>query len=147
MFWDGKERKQIREIEQNISGSKQALRALSQEKDPEGRQRRDIQKKLRNQEQLLRIRESQYWLNKARKNLIDVPNHYEDPKWWDNDQEEDGIIPEYALTYWLSEAGKMAIARSIRTANKERIELYVKIIVALTGLGGTAIGIISAIKH
>jgi len=94
----------------------------------------------------LRIVESRILRAKARKNLIPVPGPYEQGTWWDNDQEEGGGIPEYALTHWLSETGKLNVARLIRTAKRERLDMFVKVILALTGLGGTIIGIISVLQ-
>jgi hypothetical protein len=64
-----------------------------------------------------------------------------------DDQEDGGAIPEYALTHWLSETGKLNVARLRRTAKRERLEMLVKVILALTGLGGTIIGISSVYRQ
>lgn len=136
-----------REVERKISENKATLRGLNNDNDPEARQRVLLQRKLQNQEQLLRIVESRILRAKARKCLVPVPGPYEQRTWWDNDQEEGGGIPEYALTYWLSETGKLNVARLIRTAKRERLDMFVKVILALTGLGGTIIGIISVYKQ
>jgi len=135
-----------REVERKISENKGTLRSLNSDNDPQGGQRILLQRKLQNQEQLLRTVESRILRAKARKALIPVPGPYEQRTWWDNDQEEGGDIPEYALTYWLSETGKLNVARLIRTAKRERLDMFVKVILALTGLGGTIIGIISVYK-
>ena len=81
MFEDRKDRKKQKEVENNISESKQALRKLNNDSDPEGQQRVALQRKLRNQEQLMRILESRYWRNKARRKLTDVPGPDERNPW------------------------------------------------------------------
>lgn len=147
MFENWKNWKKRREVEQAISENKKSLRDLNNDNDPDAKQRLALQRKLHNQQQLLQIVESRIWVRKARKRLIPVPGPYEEGTWWDSDQEEGGAIPEYALTYWLSDKGKLNVARLIRAANRERIDLVVKVIVALTGLGGTIVGIILALKQ
>jgi hypothetical protein len=71
-----------REVERKISENKGTLRSLNNDNDPQGGQRVLLQRKLYNQEQLLRIVESHILRAKARKALIPVPGPYEQPTWW-----------------------------------------------------------------
>lgn len=139
--------KKLREIERSIARTKKEHRTLNQQNDPDADQRNALQKKLNNLEHSLQIIESQRLLRKARRRLIEVPRRRERPTWWDSDQDEEGGIPEYAVTYWLSETGKIGVARLIRTDTRQTFDLWLKIIVALTGLGGALIGILFAFKQ
>jgi hypothetical protein len=62
-----------------------------------------------------------------------------------NDDSESGVSPE-DVTYWLSRRGQARLRASIREQQRKNWQFWITVITALTGLGGTLIGIIAALK-
>jgi hypothetical protein len=89
-------------------------------------------------------------LKEARRRGIDVPHRSD---WWANDAEQyhNISIPSYELDdlieWWLTETGRFAVFRLIKLDKRANLEWWLKVLAALTGLGGTAIGIISVLKR
>jgi hypothetical protein len=77
----------------------------------------------------------------ARKHGVDEPT---DAASWADDSES-GLSPE-DVTYWLTSKGQAKLKASIREQQKKNWEFWIRLITALTGLGGALIGIISALK-
>jgi hypothetical protein len=67
-----------------------------------------------------------------------------EPGCWEDDGEYAG--PQNA-TYWLTRKGQSKLRASIREQQRKNWQFWITVITALTGLGGTIIGIISALKR
>ena len=87
--------------------------------------------------------ESDLLLNSAERLGIEIP---EKPDWWANDDTE-GNLSHDDISWWLSQKGRIGIANLIKQERRKELEWWLKIIAALTGLGGVLIGIISALKR
>lgn len=74
---------------------------------------------------------------------IDIPDRQ---NWWANDDAEGNLSPD-DTTWWLSEKGRIGLANLIKQERRKDFEWWLKVIAALTGLGGVFIGIISALKR
>lgn len=67
-----------------------------------------------------------------------------EPGCWNDDGEYTG--PD-DTTYWLTQRGQSSLRASIREQQRKNWQFWIAVITALTGLGGTIIGIISALKR
>jgi len=77
----------------------------------------------------------------ARKYGVEEPT---DAASWADDSAS-GLSPE-DITYWLTPRGQAKLRASIREQQKKNWEFWIRVITALTGLGGTIIGIIAALR-
>jgi hypothetical protein len=74
---------------------------------------------------------------------IDIPDRKD---WWSNDNIHSDLPPD-DVTWWLSQKGRIGLANLVKQARRKELEWWLRIIAALTGLGGVLIGIISALKR
>jgi hypothetical protein len=127
-----------------------ALSTLSNENDPEGRQRVGLQRTLAGQEQNLEIFESGVILNKARRRAIEIPNRQDKPHWWSNDN-DDGSMPGWVVTYWLNQFGRTGLAKLINEERKRNVEWWVKIatplLTALISLLGLVVALVTVSRR
>jgi hypothetical protein len=99
-------------------------------------------RKVRMAEHALDLFETDVLLDRARKYGVDEPT---DPKCWADDSEA-GLSPE-DVTYWLTRKGQGKLRAAIREQQRKNWQFWIYLLTALTGLGGTVIGIISALKR
>jgi hypothetical protein len=99
-------------------------------------------RKVRMAEHALDLFETDVLLDCARKYGVDEPT---DPSCWADDSES-GLSPE-DVTYWLTRKGQGKLRAAIREQQRKNWQFWIYLITALTGLGGTVIGVISALKR
>lgn len=87
--------------------------------------------------------ESELLLAKAERLGIDLPERKD---WWSSEDVMNELSPD-GVTWWLSQKGRIGVANLIKQERRKDLEWWLKIIAALTGLGGVLIGIISALKR
>jgi hypothetical protein len=87
--------------------------------------------------------ESQILLSKAERLGIDIPDRKD---WWASDDAH-GDLPPDDITWWLSQKGRIGLANLIKQERRKDFEWWLKVIAALTGLGGVLIGIISVFRR
>lgn len=98
--------------------------------------------KVRMAEHALNLFETDLLLELARKYGVDEPT---DRSCWADDNES-GLSPE-DITYWLTRKGQGKVRAAIREQQRKNWQFWIYVITTLTGLGGTLIGIISALKR
>lgn len=83
---------------------------------------------------------SRYLISKANKLSLPVPTAYakENEDYWERSQ--------YDGKYYLSEKGYHSLQAAIRKEQKERLEVIIPIITAITGLIGVVIGLVAVFK-
>lgn len=69
-------------------------------------------------------------------------NEPTDPSCWADDSE--AVSSPEEVTFWLTRKGQGKLRASIREQRRKDWQFWIYLITALTGLGGTIIGIISA---
>jgi hypothetical protein len=106
-------------------------------------QRRKLGNRLLQLSYDLEMFESDLLLNKAERLGIEIPERRD---WWANDDTE-GNLPPDDISWRLSQKGRIGVANLIRHEKRKEFEWWLKIIAALTGLGGVLIGIISALTR
>jgi hypothetical protein len=135
--------KQIRTIAEEL-----AIARAQKERDLKIVQ--ELQSKLSSLNRRANRFEGDLLLREAQRRGIDVPRRAD---WWANDAEQyhNSSIPSEELDdlidWWLTETGCFAVFRLIKLDKRANLEWWLKVLAALTGLGGTAIGIISVLKR
>ena len=98
--------------------------------------------KVRMAEHAIDVFETYVLLERARKYGIDEPT---EPSCWADDSET--VSSPEEVTFWLTRKGQGKLRASIREQRRKDWQFWIYLITALTGLGGTIIGIISASKR
>lgn len=139
------ERRQRRQLKRKIDQARGELSLLGPARlaninEPE---RRAISNRVALQMNQLEFFESELLLTKAERLGIDLPDKKD---WWSNDDVHSELSPD-DITWWLSRKGRIGVANLIKQERRKDVEWWLKIIAALTGLGGVLVGIISALKR
>jgi len=139
------ERRQRRQLKRKIEQAREELSplgpaTLANINEPE---RRAVSNRVALQMNQLEFFESELLLAKAERLGIDLPERKD---WWSNDDVMNELSPD-DVTWWLSQKGRIGIANLIKQERRKDLEWWLKVIGALTGLGGVLIGIISALKR
>jgi hypothetical protein len=98
--------------------------------------------KVRMAEHAIDLFETDVLLERARKYGVDEPT---DPSCWADDSE--AVSSPEEVTFWLTRKGQGKLLAGIREQRRRDWQFWIYLITALTGLGGTIIGIISALKR
>jgi hypothetical protein len=102
----------------------------------------ELQRKINFRESLLLKHDSEQLIKKAQKYGIELPLT---ASWWADDSVS-GLPPE-DVTRWLTQTGLAGGDGFDNREKKQKLGILDQGITALTGLGGTIIGIISALKR
>ena len=137
--------KKRREYRTKIAANEKALALLRNENDPDYERRKKLQQTLAKQRENFEIFESGCVIKKARKRAIDIPSRRERPHWWKDDQDELGSLPEYAVTHWLSETGRIGVLKLIQQERRADIEWWAKLLGGLIGSVTALLGVIVAL--
>jgi hypothetical protein len=142
--------KKRRSLQKQISTMTEALAIARAQKERDLKAVQELQSKLSSLNHRLNRFEGDLLVKEARRRGIDVPRPSD---WWANDAEQylNSSIPSSELDdfidWWLTETGRFAVFRLIKLDKRANLEWWLKVLAALTGLGGTAIGIISVLKR
>lgn len=142
--------KKRRSLQKQTKTITEALAIARAEKERDLKVVQELQSKLLSLNRRSNRFEGDLLLKEARRRGIDVPRR---SGWWANNAEEfqNSSIPSQELDdlieWWLTETGRYAVFRLIKLDKRANLEWWLKVIAALTGLGGTAIGIISVLKR
>jgi hypothetical protein len=138
------ERKTRRELRNKIDRAKQDEGLLGHWGDPgfDSTTFFQARQKVNAYEYQLDLFETERLLRQAQHYGIQIPPN---PTWWVNDSDS-GLPPE-DVTHYLNNIGQSGLKALILEHRKKNWEFWVRVITALTGLGGTLIGIISALKR
>ena len=142
MFDDWQKR---REYRTKIADNERALASLTDETDPDGKQRRKLRQTLSQQRLNLEFFESNRVIRKARRRAIDLPSRRDKPHWWNDDQDEEGSVPEYAVSRWLSETGRTGVLKLIKQERRSDIEWWAKLLGGLIGSLTALLGVVVAL--
>jgi hypothetical protein len=139
------ERRRRRELKRKIEGVREELNelgpaTLANINEP---QRKALGARFDQHSNQLEFFESLLLIDKAERFGIDIPDRKD---WWSNDNIPGDLSPD-DVTWWLSQKGRIGLANLIKLERRKDFEWWLKIIAALTGLGGVLIGIISALKR
>jgi hypothetical protein len=141
--------KKRRSFQKQIQTIAEELTIARTQKDKDLKVVQQLQSKLLSLKRRFHRFEGDLLLVDARRRGIDVPRRSD---WWNNNVEElqNSSIPTAELDdlidWWLTETGRFAVLRLIKLDKRSNLEWWIKVLAALTGLGGTAIGIISVLK-
>lgn len=142
--------KKRRSLQKQIKTIAEALANARAQKERDLKVVQELQSKLSSLNHRSNRFEGDLLLKEARRRGIDVPRRSD---WWDNDAEQyhNSSIPSEVLDdlieWWLTETGRFSVFRLIKLDKRANLEWWLKVLAALTGLGGTAIGIISVLKR
>ena len=142
MFAERRRRRDLRRKVQDVREELNALgpATLANINEPE---RKALGARFDQHSNQLEFFESQLLINKAERFGIDIPDRKD---WWSDDNIQGDLSPD-DVTEWLSQKGRIGLANLIRQETRKDLEWWLKIIAALTGLGGVLIGIISALRR
>ena len=87
--------------------------------------------------------ESALLIESARRLSVEIPSKRDKPGWWSSDQEPG--MPDYAVTDWLSDTGRIGAAKLIRQERRTNAEWWVKIVTPLLAALISLLGLVVAL--
>lgn len=139
MFEDRRKRRELRQALGSLREAENRAKYGSDKQALE-QARRDRYRAERN---LTQFDESRL-LDNARKLGIEVPTPTQKPSWYDDDN-DDGNVPSYAVSYWLNRTGRLGVAKLVRDERRKSIEWWIKIATPLLGALISLLGLIVAL--